>query len=158
VNHARDIMQPAKVVRPDTRLTDLAQELLTSGADAVCVAEAGRLVGVLTGMDLVYREKRVHAPVTITLLDLVFQLGGHRTEREIEKMSAMIVTDLMTREVITVAPGTPLDEVATQMVEKHLSIVPVVEDDRLVGVVTRRAMVEVALRHLLAVGGPKPAK
>lgn len=149
VTHARDIMEPARIVGPQLSLADLATQLLDEGVDAVCVAEGERLVGVLTGMDLVYREKKVHAPTMITVLDLVVQLGARRTERELEKMGALTVSELMTRDVITTRPDAPADEIATQMVEQHLSLVPVVEHGRLVGVVTRRGMVELALRHLL---------
>lgn len=150
---ARDVMETPRVVRPEQPLTELALTLLNEGVDALCVADGHQLVGVLTGMDLVYREKRVQLPVTITVLDLVLQLGARRTEREIEKMAAVRVSELMTRDVVTVGPDTPVDEVATQMVEKHLSMVPVVEAGRLIGVVTRGGMVRLALQHILGANG-----
>lgn len=151
---ARDVMETPRVVRPDQPLTELAEALIAEPADAICVVEGERLSGVITGMDLVYREKRVHSPTTITVLDLVLQLGARRTEREIEKMAAVRVSELMTREVVTVRPDAPVDEVATQMVEKHLSMVPVVEGGRLIGVVTRRGMVRLALSHILGDATP----
>lgn len=152
MDRARDILEPAATVPPTTTLPDLARDLLELDTEAVCVIEGDRLVGVVTGMDLVYREKRVQLPVPIVVLDLVFQLGARRAEREIEKISAVTVGELMTRDVVTVGPDTPVDEIAAKMVEQHLSMVPVLDDGRLVGVVTRRAMVELALRHLVGPG------
>jgi CBS domain-containing protein len=148
--YARDLMVPPTTTRPDQPLADLARTLLDSDQDAVCVVDDdGALVGVVTGMDLVYREKRVHLPTTLVVWELVLQLGARRTERDLEKIAAARVDQLMTRDVVTAAPDTPLDLLATQMVEQHLSVLPIVEGGRLVGVVTRRAMVRTALEHVL---------
>jgi CBS domain-containing protein len=150
LKHARDLMEPALTVSPALSVTELAQQLLAADVEAVCVVEAdGRLVGVVTGMDLVYREKKVHPPFTITVLDLVLQLGGKRTEQELHKIAATRVGELMTPEVVTASPETAVDELATKMVEQHLSMIPVVEGGRLLGVVTRKAMLGATLRHLL---------
>lgn len=158
MQHARDVMEPALVVAPTLSLTELAAELLASGVEEACVVdEAERLVGVVTGMDLVYREKKVHPPMTIAVLDLVFQLGARKTEQEVRKMVATTVSELMTADVITAGPDTPVDELATRMVDQHLSMIPIVQDRRLIGVVTRRTMLAAALRHLLQVHRSAPA-
>jgi CBS domain-containing protein len=147
---ARNVMEPAPLVSPELDLKELAQRLLAADVDGVCVVDdAGRLVGVVTGMDLVFREKKVHPPAMIAVLDLVLTFGGRRTERELEKMAAVNVGALMTREVVTAVPETPVDELATRMVEQHLSMIPVVEGGVPIGVVTRRGMVRATLRHLL---------
>ena len=48
----------------------------------------------------------------------------------------MRVEDIMTTDVITVEPGTTLKEVATRLIERGISGVPVVEGDEVVGVVS----------------------
>lgn len=50
----------------------------------------------------------------------------------------MKVIDLMTRDVLTVAPETPLKNVAALLVEHGISGVPVAEGERVVGVVSER--------------------
>ncbi|WP_310571475.1 CBS domain-containing protein, partial [Gemmatimonas sp.] len=47
------------------------------------------------------------------------------------------VRDLMTRQVLCVAPEQPLAEVASLMLNKDVDRVPVVKDGRLVGFLTR---------------------
>lgn len=47
------------------------------------------------------------------------------------------VRDIMTRQVLCVAPEQPLAEVASLMLNKNVDRVPVVKDDRLVGFLTR---------------------
>jgi CBS domain-containing protein len=48
----------------------------------------------------------------------------------------LIVRDLMTRDVMTVRPDTPLKDVARLLVEHDISGMPVVEDGRVVGVIS----------------------
>ncbi len=50
----------------------------------------------------------------------------------------MKVKDVMTTEVLTVAPDTELRDVAALLVDKRISGVPVVENERVVGVVSER--------------------
>jgi CBS domain-containing protein len=147
---ASDIMVPAALTGPDVDLKALARELLAADVEGMCVVDTdGKLVGVVTGMDLVFREKQVQPPTTFALLDLVLQFGARRTVRELEKIGATRVDELMTSEVLVAAPSTTLEKLATMMVDNHVSMVPIVEDGRPVGVVTRRVMIATALRHLL---------
>jgi CBS domain-containing protein len=50
----------------------------------------------------------------------------------------MRVRDVMTTDVATVAPETSLRDVAALLVQKHISGVPVVEGERVIGVVSER--------------------
>jgi CBS domain-containing protein len=53
------------------------------------------------------------------------------------KSAGVTVGEVMTREVLTVGPDASLAEAATIMAEERVKIVPVAEDERLRGVVTR---------------------
>ena len=53
----------------------------------------------------------------------------------------MQIQDLMTTEVKTVKPGTPLQELARTMREADIGALPVVEKEKLVGMVTDRDIV-----------------
>lgn len=129
---------PAPVVAPDTTLQDLYAFLDERDLDGACVVDDGHLVGVVTSMDLVVRQKRVHLPTLFAFMDVVLPLGGTRqTEDELRRIASSDVGGLATRDVVTIDPDTPLDEVATLMVEKHLTVLPVVEHGGLVGMVTK---------------------
>jgi CBS domain-containing protein len=149
MQHARDVMVPARTVEPELDIPGLARLLLDEDLDGVCVVQGDALVGVVTAMDLVFRSKKVHPPVTFALLELVLELGRRRTEKELAKITAATVGGLMTGEVVTVAPDTPLDEIASHMVEQHLTLLPVLDSHgALVGVVTKDAMVQETLRQV----------
>ncbi len=142
---AQDILDPQPLtVEPDVRAGELARLLLEAGRDGACVVDEGHLVGVVTAMDLVYKEKRLHLPTLFTFMDAVIPVGWKQAERELEKISGITVGEIMTRDVVSVGAGAPLDELATLMVEKHLTMLPVVDGDRLLGVVDKRAVLAAA--------------
>lgn len=145
---ARDLMTPALIVSPETALHDLAQLLLDNGADGACVTEHGQLVGVITAMDLVFTQRVVQGPTTFTLFELVVAIGQARAEREFLRTTASHVEQLMTREVVSVTPDTPVGELAARMVDQHLTVLPVVSaDEGLLGVVTKAGLVRHVLEH-----------
>jgi CBS domain-containing protein len=147
MRYARDAMQEALRLPPDTTIEQLARTLIEQSADGACVVgEEGELLGVVTAMDLVFREAPVHAPAFVTLFELVLPLNTDRTRRELKKVLAQTAGELMTTEVRTARPDTPLTEVAGWMRDEHLSMVPVVGGDTVHGVVSRRSMVQHVLR------------
>lgn len=138
---ARDLMEPPVRIDPSAGVRELADLLLKTQADGACVVSGDRLVGVVTTMDLVFKNKRVHLPTLLAVLDAVIPLGRMRdVEEEMEKIAAATVGELMSDEVKSVGPDAAMDEVATLMVEGHVTLVPVVDDDRLLGVVTKRGL------------------
>ncbi len=55
----------------------------------------------------------------------------------LSKKFATPVKEIMTKEVVACSPATPVDEAARLMVEHHVNRLPVVDRDRIVGIVTR---------------------
>lgn len=139
---ARDLAESPLIVHPTTTVRDLARLLLDARADGACVVESNALIGVVTTMDLVYREAEVRLPNLVSVLDAVFSFGARDSlEQELAKIGSATVRDLMTDEPITVGPDATMVEVATLMVRRHLTIIPVLTGDVLNGVVTKRSLV-----------------
>lgn len=144
--HARDIMIEALTVVPDRSVRDLAQLLLERGLDGACVVANGQLVGVVTTMDLVFQEKQVHLPTILNFLDFAIPLEPpSRLRAELDKIAGTTVQQIMTREPVTVEAERLVSEVARMMVDKHLTIVPVVEDGQLLGMITKQALLRSVL-------------
>lgn len=142
---AIDLLDPRPpTVTPDTTVADLAAHLLETGRDGACVLQDGALVGVVTSMDLIFQEKRVHLPSVLTIMDLVIPLGSAQAEAELAKIGGKTVRDIMSAPPRTVAPDAPIDAVASLMVDQHISLVPVVEDGQLLGAVTKRSVLHAA--------------
>lgn len=145
---ARDVMDAApKTVLPTLSVKELAAILLAERLDGVCVAEEGRLLGVVTSMDLIFQEQPVHLPSFFVFLDAVIPLESpSRVEHELAKLAGAQVKDIMVKHVVTVNPDHPLEAIAKQMVQRHISVIPVVDQGKLVGVITKPAMLRAAFQ------------
>jgi CBS domain-containing protein len=138
---AREFMVGALTVAPDLLVRDLVELLLREHADGACVIEDGQLVGVVTTMDLVFQEKQVHLPSFLAVMDFMIPLEPpERLRHELDKITATRVRDMMSARPLSVRPEAPIADVATLMVDKHVTIVPVVEDGRVVGMITKPAL------------------
>ena len=66
-----------------------------------------------------------------------FFTGTATLAEEYVRSRGTVARDIMTREVVSVARTTPLAEIADLMESRHIKRVPVVEDGRVVGLVSR---------------------
>jgi CBS domain-containing protein len=133
---ARDVMTTEVVsVGPEATVPEIASLLIQRRISAVPVLEGGRLVGIVSEGDLMRRPETDTDPGSSPWLSL-FAGPGVAPDR-FSKVHGMTAREVMTRNVVTVAPDTPLDEVAKLLESRRIKRVPVVEADRLVGIVSR---------------------
>jgi len=136
--NASDIMTTEVItVKEETPLKELAEILYKNHINGVPVVDdEGLLMGIICESDLVRKDKKLHIPTVVALFDAVFYLESSKNiEKEIERISATTVSDLFTREVVTVDEKTPIDEIATIMTQKKTYTIPVMDGKRLVGIV-----------------------
>jgi len=113
-------------VHPDSPITAVVELLLEKDFTAVPVVDdQGKVVGMVSDNDLLTRGGM---NVTISLkkatdLDYVREL--HQSLEDPDHK----VSEVMTRDVVTVAPDTILGRAAKLMAEKHLKRLPVVDSD-----------------------------
>jgi CBS domain-containing protein len=135
---AKDIMTKDVItVSPDTGLEELSRVLVENKiSGAPVVDEKGELVGIVTENDLISRNKRLHIPTFIRLFDAFIILERQsKIEEEIKKMAATKVGDICSKNVITVAEDTPLEDIATIMAEEKVHLIPVVKGKKVVGII-----------------------
>lgn len=116
----KDIMSyPVKVVSPDMKLTEVEQILLKYGHTGVPVARDNKIVGIISRRDVEKALKHglEHAPVK----------------------------GFMTQEVITVQSTASWEEVHRRMVQHDIGRVPVLEDGKIVGIVSRSDILRLVL-------------
>ena len=140
---ARDVMvSPVITVGEDETVRDVAKLLITKRISAVPVVDsAGRLVGIVTEADLMRRtETGTERPYSWWMH---FFLGDGQIAADYVKSHATRVKDIMTRDVKTAAPDTPLYEIADQFEEHQIKRVPVVAaNGDLVGLVSRANIIQ----------------
>ena len=132
-------------VAPDTPVATVARLMADHGLRGVPVVDDGEIVGIVTEADLIAREAEVEVPPIVPFLDALFVAdGGRDFDDELRHVLAATAGDLMTSPVYNIRSRATLGQVASLMVERAISTVPVVDDDlNLVGIVTRGDLVRV---------------
>lgn len=137
---ARDIMTKEIIsVTLDTSLKDLAHKFVDTGVSSMPVVdENGDLQGVVSETDLVEQQKPLHIPTVMAFFDGVFYLDSEkRFRKEVERVTAQTVGEICTMEPVTCTPDASVREIAGLMTANKAHLIPVLEDDRMVGVVAR---------------------
>lgn len=127
-----------KTIEPSASLAQAEALFDQHDFNALPVVEpAGRLVGILTKLDLL-------AAFAFTPASIIPQY---------EDVMRSQVAEKMTRELVTVGPDLPLTRVLQELVETRNKSLPVLDGTRLVGVVAREDVLR-ALRR--AAAGERP--
>ena len=145
----REIMsRDVKTVTPATSVKDAAQMMIDSDIGALPVMdEGGDLAGMVTESDLIMQDVKVHFPTYFQLLDGFVYLGSiSKFESQLKKAVAARVSDVMTTDIVTVTAEADVEDVATMMVERDISRIPVLEDGKLAGIVTKHDIVRAISR------------
>ncbi|NOX20852.1 MAG: CBS domain-containing protein [Nitrospirae bacterium] len=130
-------------VSPEMSVEELGRLFIEKNiSGAPVIDEKGNLFGIVTENDLINKEKRFHIPTIIRIFDAIIPLESDtRVEEEIRKMAASTVEDICTRDVITISEDTTLNEIATIMAEKKIHLLPVVKDNKVVGIVGKKEVI-----------------
>ena len=110
------------VVDPDMRIPEIARRMRDEGIGALPVAEDQKLIGIVTDRDI-----RLNLPSPATSLS-VWELNY--------LLARLTVRDVMSRSVITIGADRHAAEAARIMVDHKIGALPVLDGERLVGIVT----------------------
>jgi CBS domain-containing protein len=123
---------------PESTVEDAIKLFAEARISGAPVVSEGRLLGIITEGDLIFQDADVKAPGFLDILGGLVPLGStEEYRREALKSAGVTVGEVMTEEVTTVTPEATLGEAATVMADKRRKILPVVEGNRLAGVITR---------------------
>ena len=117
---AVDVMSsPVYVIAPTDNVAYARNLMLRHRVSRLPVMEGNELRGILTKKDIAYRLRQTE-PLW--------------RRRPIDRIPVSI---LMTENPITVMPGTSIHDIAATMLDRDISGLPVVEDGKMVGIVTK---------------------
>jgi CBS domain-containing protein len=135
--NVRDVMTPRVLsVAPDESIFVAAQLMLQRRISGLPVIDGrGDLVGIVSEGDFLRRAETATERKRPKWME--FLLGPGRLADEYVKISSRKVRDVMTDEVRTVTPDSPLEDVVRLMERHHIKRVPVTEGGKVVGIVTR---------------------
>jgi CBS domain-containing protein len=108
------------VVKPDLTVKEAAKIMTEQRVGSLVVMENDKLVGIVTELDIIWKV-----------------VAGDLNPNE------TLVKDIMSKEVITIRSDQTLEDATHLMVEKKIKKLPVMEDDKLVGIITATDLISV---------------
>jgi len=122
-------------VPPKTTLM-AAQELLEKKKidHLLIVDRESELLGIVSDRDI--KKSWASSATTLSKNELMYLLDQ------------VTVADIMTQKTITIAPGTTIERAALLMNQNRINALPVIENERLVGIITSRDVMSVLLEAI----------
>ena len=134
---AKDVMTPHVLsVAPDASISVAARLMLQNRISGLPVVDgSGNLVGMVTEGDFLRRTEIGTQRQRARWIE--FLIGPGRLADEYSRSSGRSVNDVMTRDVHTANIDASLDDIVRIMERHRVKRVPVVEEGKVVGIVTR---------------------
>jgi CBS domain-containing protein len=145
---ASDIMtHPVITVTPETTVGEAAELMIGHRISGLPVVNtAGDVVGIVTEGDLLRRAETGTERRRARWLEFLIAPG--RLASEYAHAHGRRVGEVMTDTVLSVGPDDPLTDVIELMERRRIKRVPVIEQGRLVGIVSRANLVRALVRNL----------
>ncbi len=130
-------------VGPDDSVSELARLMAANGISGVPVVDAdSHVLGVITELDMVVRNTRFKLPAFFTLLNATIYLESPAHIRErLHHILGTTAREIMSAPAVTIRGDATIEELSEIMVDRRVNPVPVVENGRLVGIISRADIV-----------------
>jgi CBS domain-containing protein len=139
---ASDIMtSPVITVGPETSVREIAGVLFDNRISGVPVVDDGKLVGIVSEADLMHRHELGTDRVSPGSWWLRL-FSANRSVPDYIKSHARRACDIMSREIVSVTPATPLAQIANLLETCGIKRVPVLRGGKLVGIVSRGNLIQ----------------
>ena len=140
---ARDIMnKKPPYCALQTPIKEIARRFASEHLTGLLVIdEDEHIAGIITESDLLAQQGQVHIPSLMAIFDIVIPVGEERFEKEIARMQALTAVDLMSEQIVSVAPDAAMSEVVSLMIDKDAHHIPVLDEDLVVGLISKHEVI-----------------
>ncbi len=145
---AKDIMVTEVItIKQHTTIEEIARVLIDNKISGVPVVdEAGHLMGMVTEGDLLHKETNPRLPHAVNILGaIIYYNGVEQYNEDFKKMMASQALNIMTDKVITVTAEQEVEDIVKLMLEHGIKRVPVMEGERIIGIISRADIVKCLL-------------
>jgi acetoin utilization protein AcuB len=140
----REWMTPDPITAPPTMtLPDALQVMARHNIRRLPIVEKGKLVGIVTRGDL--RGAEPSRATSLSIFELHYLVGR------------ITLAEIMTRDPLTVGPSTTIQDSARLMLQRKISGLPVLDEGRLVGIITESDIFRLVVRTWEDEPAPVPA-
>ena len=143
--NAKDIMTPNVItVKKNDSVEHAIKLLLENNVTGLPVVdEKNHVLGIITEGDLIYRGGEITPPRYLAIFDsYIFLDSPNKFEKQLKKMTGMFVEDVMTSPVIVIESNKVVDDAAKLMTKHKVNRLPVVGNEILVGIISRRDIIK----------------
>lgn len=141
----KDVMNPDVVFcKPDDTVREAAKVLKENNVSGIPVLEDGRLAGIVSEGDLlellVIPEKGglwLPSPFEVIEVPIREILSWEETKKMLSDVGSTKVEEIMTKDVHTISSEASVEEASELMVRRRINRLPVMENNRVVGIITR---------------------
>lgn len=146
----KDVMNPNVVFcKPDDTVREVAKILKENNISGIPVIDGEELVGVVSEGDLlkllIIPDKGglwLPSPFEVIEVPIREYLGWEETKKVLSDVGSTKVEEIMTKDVYTISSEASIEEASEHMVRHRINRLPVLEDDRVVGIITRGDIIE----------------
>ena len=117
--------------------------IMKKGVGKVPVLENEKVVGIITRDDILVKEGKFPLPPVIAFWEVMITLPGNKEYQEkLNKFSSYKVENIMSKVKMYSSLEDNLEDVVTEMLNKKISYTLVLENEKLVGIVTKSDLIK----------------
>ena len=145
MNVSEIMTSPAITVSTETRIGEVARVMRQNDISGMPVVDSdNQLLGVITEHDLIQRHAPVHKPRYITVLSAYIPVNPREVreyQEQLRQALAINASQLMTIDAKTISPTDDVEDAIALMLDPEVTLLPVVDGRKVLGVVTRTDLV-----------------
>lgn len=146
----KDVMNPNVVFcKPHDTVREAAKILKENNVSGAPVLEDEELVGIISEADLlrllILPEKGelwLPSPFEVIEVPIRELLGWEETKNMLSDVGSTKIEEIMTKGVYTIPSEASVEEASEHMIRHRINRLPVIEDGRVVGIITRGDIIE----------------
>ncbi|HHV23637.1 MAG: CBS domain-containing protein [Methanosarcina sp.] len=146
----KDVMNPNVVFcKPDDTVREAAKILKENNVSGAPVLEGEELVGIISEADLlkllILPEKRdlwLPSPFEVIEIPIRELLSWEETKKMLSDVGSTKIEEIMKKDVHTISSEASVEEASEHMIKHRINRLPVTEDSRMVGIVTRGDIIQ----------------
>ena len=153
----KDVMTPSPVViSVHAKVREAASLLREHRIGGLPVVDGDKVVGMVTESDIlsllnpggISNDLWLPSPLEVIEVPIRELFNWEKTREALSDIGEAEVAAIMSRDVISIAAGADIEEGAAIMLREEIGRLPVIEDGKMVGIVTRSDLVRgLGMRH-----------
>ena len=140
--------------KPDNTVREAAKILKENNISGAPILEGGELVGIISEADLlkllIVPEKGdlwLPSPFEVIEIPIRELIGWEETKRMLSDVGSTKIEEIMTKDVHTISSEASVEEASEHMIRHRINRLPVTEDSRVVGIITRGDIIKGLAKH-----------